>query len=61
MFKKNLLFAFGLFFHSALFGKLVSLARAVGCGLENGLGFDPGLLCVPLDLCKIRRLAQRTT
>ena len=39
MFQKNAPIALGLFFHSALFGKLVTLARVDGCGLGDWLGF----------------------
>lgn len=61
MFKKDILIALGLFFHSAIFGKLVTLVRVVGWGLGDWLGFDPcSALCALGSLCKIRRLAQRT-
>lgn len=49
MFKKNILIALGLFFHSVIFGKLVILARAGGWG--PGCVLTPARLCIPLDHC----------
>lgn len=61
MFKKNILIALGLFFHSVMLGKLVILAGAGDWGLGGRLGFDPCSTLCPLgSLCK-RRPAQRTT
>lgn len=60
MVKKDILIALGLFFHSAISGKLVTLGRAVGWGLGDWLGFDPCSALCPLRH-RIRRLAQRTS
>ena len=49
MFKKNILIALGLFFHSVIFGKLVILARAGGWGPGRSSPTPPSgsLLCTP--------------
>lgn len=61
-FKNNILTALSLFFHSAIFGKLVILVRAVDWSSGDWLGFDPYSALCPLgSLCKIRRLAPWST
>lgn len=54
-FKNNILTALSLFFHSAIFGKLVALVRAVAWSSGDWLGFDPYSALCPLGSpCKIR-------
>lgn len=48
MFKNNILMALGLFFHSAIFGELVILRRAVSWRSGHWLGFDPCSALCPL-------------
>lgn len=52
MFKKNILTALGLSFHSVILGKLVILAGAGGwVSWGTSWVLTPALLCVPLDHC----------